>query len=74
LPREALLRSQKVSTDHKIDHVYPLKLNRYLPHMLIGESNSKNTGCSIKMSLDFKHIHFISFSKRLTGLGGLNLS
>jgi hypothetical protein len=26
------------------------------------------------MSLDFKHIHFISFSKRLTGLGGLNLS
>lgn len=47
------------------------KQDQHIPQILIGASSSNNTGCWMKISRDFVHSHFISFSVKFTCLPGL---
>ena len=69
---EDILRIRIILINHNIAHVHHLLVKLVeLPHILIGDSNSKNAGCSKKISLDFTQSHFISASVNWTNLFGL---
>ena len=61
-------RSQKVEAGHSTDRGYllfyktKLFLLRYLPHIFIGEVNSRRTGCSLTIFIASPKTNKISFS------------
>lgn len=68
-----LHQSQRLYTHMKIDISEPQeekikegKRGINAPHILMGASSSRSTGCEANMSLDLMHSHRISFSVRVT--------